>query len=158
MEINPLNKISFSALIIQSGRMNAGYIEFPFSVEEIFGTKGQVKVKALIDNKVSYRGSLANMGTGCHILIIVKDIRAKIGKSFGDVIYVELEKDTDERIVEIPDDLLELFTLFPEAKIVFDKMSYTHRKEYIDWLNEAKKPETRERRKLKMIDMLLKKD
>lgn len=157
MEINPLNKISFSAPIIQSGEMNAGYIEFPFSVKEIFGTKGQVKVKALIDNKVSYRGSLANMGTGCHIMIIVKDIRAKIGKSFGDIVYVELEKDTDERIVEIPDDLLELFAYFPEIKIAFDKMSYTHRKEYINRLNEAKKLETCERRKLKMMDMLLKK-
>jgi hypothetical protein len=157
LEINPLNKISFSAPIIQSGEMNAGYIEFPFSVKEIFGTKGQVKVKALIDNKVSYRGSLANMGTGCHIMIIVKDIRAKIGKSFGDIVYVELEKDTDERIVEIPDDLLELFAYFPEIKIAFDKMSYTHRKEYINRLNEAKKLETCERRKLKMMDMLLKK-
>ncbi|PKP54289.1 MAG: hypothetical protein CVT92_00555 [Bacteroidetes bacterium HGW-Bacteroidetes-1] len=155
--MNPLNKISFSAPIIQSGEMNAGYIEFPFSVKEIFGTKGQVKVKALIDNKVSYRGSLANMGTGCHIMIIVKDIRAKIGKSFGDIVYVELEKDTDERIVEIPDDLLELFAYFPEIKIAFDKMSYTHRKEYINRLNEAKKLETCERRKLKMMDMLLKK-
>jgi uncharacterized protein YdeI (YjbR/CyaY-like superfamily) len=34
-------------------------------------------------------------------------------------------------------------------------MSYTHQKEYIRWINEAKKPETRENRKVKMIEMIL---
>jgi len=34
-------------------------------------------------------------------------------------------------------------------------MSYTHRKEYIRWIEKAKKPETRANRKLKMIEMIL---
>jgi uncharacterized protein YdeI (YjbR/CyaY-like superfamily) len=34
-------------------------------------------------------------------------------------------------------------------------MSYTHRKEYIRWIEEAKKPETRETRKIRMIEMIL---
>jgi hypothetical protein len=59
--------ISFTAIIIQHEGMNAGYIEFPFSVEEVFGTRGMVKVKALFDGKAEYRGIMSNMGTGCHI-------------------------------------------------------------------------------------------
>ena len=38
---------------------------------------------------------------------------------------------------------------------LFDKMSYTHRKEYIRWITDAKKPETRENRKVKMTEMIL---
>jgi len=36
-------------------------------------------------------------------------------------------------------------------------MSYTHRKEYVNWINEAKKEETRQRRLIKAIEMLLEK-
>ena len=42
-----------------------------------------------------------------------------------------------------------------QAKELYEKMSYTHRKEYIRWIEEAKKEETRERRKIKMIEMIL---
>ncbi|MFA5816744.1 MAG: DUF1905 domain-containing protein [Bacteroidales bacterium] len=61
-------KIMFEAIIEQNKGMDAAYISFPYSVEELFGVKGQVKVKAMIDGKVLYRGSLANMGFECHIL------------------------------------------------------------------------------------------
>ncbi|WP_258561819.1 DUF1905 domain-containing protein [Chryseobacterium chendengshani] len=54
-------KINFKAIIQQNGTMNAAFVEFPFSVEELFGKKGQVKIKALFDETVEYRGSLAKM-------------------------------------------------------------------------------------------------
>ncbi|WP_228437839.1 YdeI/OmpD-associated family protein [Chryseobacterium sp. 7] len=53
------------------------------------------------------------------------------------------------------DDIVFVFNENPQAKDLFDKMSYTHRKEYIRWIEEAKKPETRENRKIKMIQMIL---
>ena len=53
--------ISFKAIIKQHGDINAAFVEFPFSTEELFGKKGQVKIKALLDEKVEYRGSLAKM-------------------------------------------------------------------------------------------------
>nr|WP_262901729.1 YdeI/OmpD-associated family protein [Chryseobacterium sp. OSA05B] len=61
----------------------------------------------------------------------------------------------EERRVEIADDIASVFNENPDAKSLFDKMSYTHRKEYIRWIEEAKKPETREKRKIKMIEMIL---
>jgi len=54
-------EIKFKAIIQQNGTMNAAFVEFPFSVEELFGKKGQVKIKALFDETVEYRGSLAKM-------------------------------------------------------------------------------------------------
>ncbi|WP_258561820.1 YdeI/OmpD-associated family protein [Chryseobacterium chendengshani] len=66
-----------------------------------------------------------------------------------------LIEDKEERTVEISEDILEVFSENLDAKVLFDKMSYTHRKEYIRWIQEAKKPETRENRKTKMIQMIL---
>jgi len=147
--------ISFKGKIFQHGEINAAYVEFPFSTEELFGKKGQVKIKAIFDDHVEYRVSLAKMKSDCHLLGLTQEVRNKLGKFFGDEISVKLWEDKEERIVEIPDDVKIVFNENLQAKELFDKMSYTHRKEYIRWIVEAKKPETRENRKVKMIEMIL---
>lgn len=149
--------ISFSATIIQHEGMNAGYIEFPFSAEEIFGIRGMVKVKALFDGKVEYRGIMSNMGTGCHILILTQEVRGKLGKTFGDEVSVQLEHDLEKREVIIPEEILELLNKYPEAQAFFEKLSYTHRKEYINWITSAKREETRAKRMELFIGKLLEK-
>ncbi|MDV7696767.1 YdeI/OmpD-associated family protein [Chryseobacterium soli] len=148
-------QIQFTATIKQNGAMNAAFVEFPFSTEKLFGKKGQVRIKATFDNAVEYRGSLAKMKSDCHILGLTQDIRKQLGKTFGDEVSVSLIEDQEERIVEIAEDIAVVFDENPKAKEIFDRMSYTHRKEYIRWINDAKKPETREKRKVKMIEMIL---
>ena len=147
--------IEFTGIIKQNGNLNAAFVEFPFSAEKLFGKKGQVKIKALFDNKVEYRGSLTKMKSDCHILGLTQEIRKQLEKTFGDEIVVSLIEDQEERIVEIANDIAVVFNENPDAKNLFDKMSYTHRKEYIRWIEEAKKPETRETRKIRMIEMIL---
>jgi len=147
--------IEFKEKIQQNGTMNAAFLKFPFSTEEKFGKKGQVKIKVILDDKVEYRGSLAKMKTDFHMLGLTKEIREKLEKTFGDEVSVKLWEDKEERIVEIPEDVLEIFDQNKEAFDLYEKMSYTHKKEYIRWITEAKKPETRENRKAKMIEMLL---
>ncbi|MCW1963637.1 YdeI/OmpD-associated family protein [Chryseobacterium viscerum] len=152
--MNP-KPIEFTAVIQQNGEMNAAFVEFPFSTEELFHKKGQVKIKAVFDDKVEYRGSLAKMKSDCHILGLTQEIRKQLGKTFGDKVSVSLTEDKEERVVEIAEDVVSVFNENPEAKALFDKMSYTHKKEYIRWIEEAKKQETRENRKIKMIQMIL---
>lgn len=147
--------IEFTALIKQNGEMNAAFVEFPFSTEEFFHKKGLVKIKVLFDHKVEYRGSLAKMKSDCHILGLTQDVRKQLGKTFGDEVFVSLMEDKEERVVEIAKDIALVFNENLEAKALFDKMSYTHKKEYIRWIEEAKKTETRENRKIKMIQMIL---
>lgn len=149
------SSIKFTAIIKQNGEINAAFVEFPFSTEELFHTKGQVKIKALFDDKVEYRGSLAKMKSDCHILGLTQEIRKQLGKTFGDEISVSIIEDKEERVVEIANDIALIFNENPEAKKIFNTMSYTHKKEYIRWIEEAKKPETRENRKNKMIQMIL---
>ena len=134
--------------------MDTAFVTIPFSVEEEYGTRGQVKVKVLFD-KHPYRGVLANMGTGCHILGVRQDIRQAIGKQVGDSILVELERDIEERIVEVPDDLKKLLTKNKTAQKFFDSLSFTNKKEYALWISTAKKEETRKKRLEQTLEKLL---
>ncbi|WP_373835453.1 DUF1905 domain-containing protein, partial [Bacteroides heparinolyticus] len=47
--------IEFTSIIRQKEGMNAAFVEFPFSTQELFGKKGQVKVRAVFDGRVEYR-------------------------------------------------------------------------------------------------------
>lgn len=134
--------------------MDTAFVTIPFSVEEEYGTRGQVKVKVLFD-KHPYRGVLANMGTGCHILGVRKDIRQAIGKQVGDSILVQLERDTEERTVDVPDDLKKVLAKNKAAQKFFDSLSFTNRKEYALWIGSAKKEETRAKRLEQTLDKLL---
>ncbi|MDY3338296.1 YdeI/OmpD-associated family protein [Riemerella anatipestifer] len=155
MEIFNMKTINFTAEIIQHGTDNAGYVVFPFSTEELFGKKGQVKVKVLFDNKVSYRGSLAKMGKSYHFLILTKEIRASLNKTFGDTVEVSLQQDLEERVVVIPEEILTIFNAYPEVKLAYDKLSYTRKKELMLWITSAKKEETKERRKQQLPSIIL---
>jgi hypothetical protein len=140
------DKVKFTAKIEQHQGMDAGYIVFPFDLMKLYGVKGQVKVKAIFDGKVEYRGSLAKMGFPSHVLGITKEIRQKLGKSLGDTISVEIQQDTEKREVIVPEDVKLLLDQHPRAKQFFDSLSYTDRKEYIRWIDTAQKEETRTRR------------
>ena len=142
----------FEAVILDSGGGGA-WVEFPYDVREEFGTGGQVKVKATIDGQ-PYRGSLVRMAGPRHILGVLKDIRKTIGKAPGDRVRVVLERDTEERIVEIPPELAAALDKDPSAKRAFDKLSYTHRKEHARSVAEAKAQATRDRRVQKVVDAL----
>jgi hypothetical protein len=145
---------SFSALLFKGGdEANASFfIEIPPEVSADFGKKGQVKVKVTIKD-YSYRSSIAPYG-GKHLLGIRKEIRDAIGIKSGDMITVTLEVDTDPRMVEVPDDLAQEMAAHEGTRAFFDKLSYTHQKEYAEWITGAKREETRQRRLKKTIEMM----
>jgi hypothetical protein len=138
--------------VIKSAGGGGAYVEVPFDVEAAFGSK-RPKVKAMIEG-LPYRGTLVRMGTACHIFPILKDIREQIGKSFGDEVEVTLEADLEPRIVEIPPELEEAFEREPAARAFFDGLAHTHKKEYVNWINEAKRETTRRQRVAKTVELL----
>ena len=144
-------KNTFSAVIQNAGGGGA-FVEVPFDVEAAFGEK-KPRVKAMIEG-VPYRGILTRMGTEFHMLIILKEIREQIGKTFGDEVTVTVEPDTEPRVVEVPAELRKAFRTEKEARAFFEKLSYTHQREYVMWINEAKRDATRQSRIAKTIEML----
>ncbi|HUI88249.1 MAG TPA: YdeI/OmpD-associated family protein [Anaerolineales bacterium] len=148
-----MTKKSFTATIQNAGGGGA-FVEVPFDVEKEFGSK-RPKIKAMIEG-VEYRGTLVRMGSEYHMLLILKGIREQIGKTFGDEIKITVESDAEPRVVEIPKDLIKEFKKDKQAKAVFDKLSYTHQKEYVRWIEEPKRAETRQTRIIKTMVMLKK--
>ena len=139
---------------IESATVGTGgaCIYFPYDVEKEFGTKGRVPVKATFDG-VSYSGSLVKYGAPQHMLGILKAVREQINKGPGDTVDVTIEKDDSERTVEVP---AEFEKLLKKEKLwtAFDKLSYTHKREYVRWITEAKRDETRANRIAKSVEML----
>jgi len=150
-----MQKYKFKAEI-ESAKVGSGgaCIYFPYDVEKEFGTRGRVAVKATFDG-APYTGSLVKYGAPQHMLGILKSIREQIGKGPGDTIDVVLWKDDAIRTVEVP---AEFARLLKKEKLLagFDKLSYSHRKEYCRWIEEAKKEETRQNRMVKAVAMLRK--
>lgn len=138
---------------IQGGSMGGAYVDVPFDVERVFGRK-RVPVVATIDGE-SYRGSLVRMGGECHMLLIRKDIRERIGKGVGDVVAVTLREDTEPRTVEVPPELAAALAQAPAAEALFQKLSYTHQREYVEWIAEARREATRRTRVEQTVKLLL---
>lgn len=144
-------KFTFKAIIENAGG-GGGYVKIPFDVEQAFGKK-RVNVSATFDGE-PYRGLMVRMGEPWHILIVLKDIREKIGKSFGDEIEVTVEEDNEPRVIEVPAELGAAFEQNPDALALFDNLAPTHRREYVNWINEAKQETTRQNRAARAIEML----
>ena len=139
---------------IEAGDGGGAYVLFPFDVEREFGTKGKVPVQARF-NRVSYAGTLIKYGNPLHMLPMLKAIREQTGTSPGDTVDVELWKDEEPRVLEVPADFREAMQnqgVMP----LFDRLSFTHRREYCRWITEAKKRETRMIRVEKAVALLTK--
>jgi len=132
----------FKAVI--EGSKSGAWVKIPFNVEQVFGEKGIIKVKAKFDGH-NYRGSIANMGNG-PMLIVKKEIRTAINKDIGDKVLVEIKKDTETRTVAIPVELEKLLEKNPMLKEFYNSLSFTNRKEYAQWIAGAKKEATKEKR------------
>jgi hypothetical protein len=138
-----LKRYKFTARI-EEGDGGGAYVLFPFHVETEFGVKGRVPIRASI-NGISYAGSLSKYGGPRHVLGILKSIRDQIGANIGDEIEIELWKDDTTRTIDVPADFLQALRA-NGAVGQFENLSYTHRKEYCRWINEAKTEQTRTRR------------
>jgi prefoldin subunit 5 len=120
-------------------------VPVPRDVAAKLGLKGMPKINAVIAGQ-PYRGSLMPMGDGTYCLGVLKSIQDAARVGFGDSISVELELDTAPRVVEPPADLARAIAADKTMAASWDKLSFTSKKEMARSLEEAKKPETRERR------------
>jgi hypothetical protein len=127
-------------------------INIPFDVEQTFGTRGRVPVRGTL-NGAPFRGSLFPMG-GCHFMVVNRHLREAAGVSGGETVPVTMQRDDEPRAIEPPADFARALKSNQEARTTWDKLSYTHRREHVEHIEEAKKPETRLRRLEKSIALL----
>jgi hypothetical protein len=140
----------FEAVIEVEGK-TATYFEVPLDVPAVFG-RARPPVCVTIGGH-TYRSTIAPYG-GSYMLPLNRANRAAAGVAAGDTVTVKLELDDEPRTVEVPDDLRAVLAGDEEAAAAFERLSYTHRREYVEWITEAKREETRARRLAKTLDRL----
>jgi uncharacterized protein YdeI (YjbR/CyaY-like superfamily) len=104
-------------------------------------------------NGHTWRTTVARM-RGEFLVGLNRAVREEAGVEAGDTVEAEIELDTAPREVEVPKPLADALAKDPAARAAFDGLSYTHRKEYARWIEEAKRDKTRERRVTKALEML----
>jgi len=143
--------MKFRATVELGGKTATG-IEVPEDVVAALGSGRRPPVTVTVGGH-SYRTTVARMGGRFLIPLSAKN-RTAAGIAAGDLVDVDIEPDSAPREVEVPADLAEALARDDAARAAFDGLSFTHRKEWVRWVEEAKKAETRETRLAKTVESL----
>ena len=151
-DVSP-SRSTFTARLESGGEGGAWtLVRIPDDVQQDLGASARIAVRGTI-NGYGFRSSIFPDG-GARIMMVNRAMQQGAGAASGDTVRLVIEPDSLPRTVTVPADLARAFTRAPAAREKFDGLSYSHRKAYVEWIEEAKRLETRQRRVEKAIDML----
>jgi hypothetical protein len=135
------------------GAVDGGtFIEVPLDVPAVFGrVRAPVRVTV---NGHTYASTVMRYGDR-YYLPLSRANRSAAGVQAGDHVDVGLASDDAPRTVEVPADLAAALGAAPGARAAFDGAAVTHRREWVQWVTDAKRPETRERRIGRVVEQVL---
>jgi hypothetical protein len=142
--------VKFHTTVVLGGKTATG-LPIPADIVAQLGSKRPPVVVTVAG--YSYRTTVAPMG-GEFFVPLSAEHRVNAGVAAGDDVEVDIERDDAPREVVVPQDLAAAIGKVKAAAAAFDKLAYTHRKEYVRWIEEAKRPETRTARIAKAVEML----
>ncbi|MDP9191198.1 MAG: YdeI/OmpD-associated family protein [Acidobacteriota bacterium] len=132
---------TYKTTIVREGSMC--YIPVPFDPVPVFGrVRAPVRVTL---NGHTYRSTIFSM-EGTVGIPLCKSNREAAGLEGGETLDVRLELDEEKREVEPPADFVKALRAAPPAWDRWQELSYSHQREYVEAIVDAKKPETRTRR------------
>jgi hypothetical protein len=143
--------MNFRGTLELHGKTATG-ISVPDEIIEALGTGKRPPVVVTIGGH-TFRTTIAPMG-GQYLLGVNAENRTAAGATAGDQLDIEIALDTAPRAITVPGDFAAALSADAKASATFDGLSYTHRKEWVRWLEEAKKPETRAARLVKTVESL----
>jgi len=126
----------------------------PGDVAAAFGPGYRIPVVGTI-NGFPVRTSVFATRDGDRMMIVNKDMQRGCKVGLGDEVTVELAIDDSRRTLPTPPDLARALARNKAAKSAFEKMAYSHQKRYVDWIDDAKRPETRARRIEQTVEKVL---
>ena len=127
------------------------HVVVPLDVRALWG-EARPPVRGTV-NGVPFRSRLAVYG-GETMLGLTNAFRASAGIAEGDEVEVVIERDDAPREVEVPPALQAALEGDAIARAAYERLSFTHRREYANWIAEAKREDTRDRRAGRAIEML----
>jgi hypothetical protein len=128
-------------------------IAIPRSALHALDARARVPVCGTI-NGFAFRSSIMPRADGTYYMMVNKQMREGADARPGDTVTVVIERDDAPREVDIPPELTKAFSESAAARSRYDELSYSHRKEYAEWVASAKQEATRVRRAEKAIGML----
>jgi hypothetical protein len=137
---------------VELGGKTATGLEVPAEVVDALGAGKKPPVVVRIGGH-TYRSTVAVMG-GRYLLPLSAENRTAAGVAAGDEVDVRVELDTAPREVAVPEDLAAALQGDAAAREAFDRLSYSHRRRHVMAIEDAKTPETRQRRVTKALDVL----
>lgn len=141
---------------LEKGGGNLGWVivRVPFDVKKVWGSGARRAVRGTV-NGFPFRTSIFPTKHGGHFLMVNKVMQKGAGVcGAGALVRVEMEPDTEERIVETPKELLKALAADKALRKYFDAFSYSMRREIARWIGEGKHVETRVRRAEQMAERL----
>jgi len=134
-----------------TGRFAWSYVEFAHDVKELFGKRGDVRVKTLI-NGVAADRALMPTKSGFHIPVFGGDLHKKAGvKRTGDLVKVELWLDPEPHRIDIPAALAETLDFIPEFKAAWEKLTPGMKRNMCYWVGSAKTEPTKAKRVAELL-------
>ena len=128
---------------LQRVEKTATMFRIPFDLKDAF-------CRARPPVKVTIRGhtwrTTPGVYDGVGYIVVNRSVKAATGVDAPDRVRVEMEIDTEPRTVRVPADLREALRADDAAWTAFQKLSFSHRREYVEWVGEAKRSDTRARR------------
>lgn len=144
--------VTLTVTIQKQPDMDATWFQVPESAVQALG-KGKKPPVLVTLNGFSYRSTIAVYG-GEYMLPLAKVNRVAAGVNAGDVVEVTLALDDQVRQVELPADARQALAATPDGLARFEALSFTHRKEHVRAIEDAKTPATRARRIAKMVELV----
>src|SRR4051794_32342775 len=141
----------FHATVDLYGKTATG-IRVPDEIVEGLGGGKRAAVKVTI-NGYTYRSSIASMD-GRMLLPVSAEVRERARVAAGDLLTVDIELDTQPRVIDVPEDLRVALVADSDAQRYFDGLTYSNKRRVVDPLAAAKTAETRQRRLDKTIATL----
>jgi hypothetical protein len=138
--------------VVELGGKTATGLAIPDDIVAALGPSKRPAVRVTIGAH-TYRTTVASMG-GRFLVPLNADNRAAARVSAGDEVDVDIEPDDEPREVAVPADLAAALGQNAKAQTFFDQLAFTHRKEWVRWIGEAKKAETRAARITKTVSAL----
>jgi uncharacterized protein YdeI (YjbR/CyaY-like superfamily) len=135
-------------------RLNWVIIHMPFDAAQVWGLRGQIKVKGDV-NGFAFRTSLFPTREGRHILLVNKRMQKGARAAEGSVARFQIELDREERTVEIPDELKRILREDRSLRRWYDELNYSTRSDIDKWISEPKSGEARMRRAEQIAERLL---
>jgi len=143
------NQKSFDAIVQKEGSFT--FVAIPFSPREVWGAKPRFHVTGTI-NGISVRGTLGALGQAYFLRLGTAWMRDS-GIELGAKVSVQLSLEGPQE-GNIAADIAKALSDSKKAKTFFDGLPTFYRKNFIRWIESAKREETRVKRINEMMKLL----